>query len=46
VPLFFFGPELCGVKDSEDSDLLALDAVWKQVGSAGDDELAGPGVTA
>jgi len=46
VPLFFFGPESGGVEDSEDSDLLALDAVREKVGRAGNDKLAGSGMTA
>jgi hypothetical protein len=46
VPLFFFGAELGGVEDSEDSDLLALDAVREKVRRARNDELAGSGMTA
>ena len=46
VPLFFFEPESGGVEDSEDSDLPALDAVGEKVRCAGNDELAGSGMTA
>ncbi len=46
MPLFFFGPESGGVEDSEDSDLLALDAVREKVRRARNDQLAGSGMTA